>query len=526
MSTIKVDTITSSDGLGAPELPYGLAISAAFTLNGTGNAYINRSVNSGSLTFAGGTGIDAGQTSGGLIARGNTDSYNAGGVEVYSGGSERLVINSAGSVGIGTDALTDNYKTIIEGSDQETANLTDAGAHGATLFLRATGENVGSGGAVAFGTTYGNQRPFAAIKGFITDGTSNSVGDLAFSTRATTSDTNLSERMRITSTGVGIGASSPITKLDVNSVIFARPDTTALTSEVKAVASDFLSLPSFINTGSKQFGSTASGTTVGLSNASLGLLEFINCSAGLIYTNGLSPIVFATNNTERMRINSSGSVGIGLSSPEIHGKVAIQGGKAADSNSNLSLLTDGAAQGELADLSLYGTFEGTADNTPRRTADIAAGFEGGNWGTEYLAFHVGNGGVANDDRLLTTERVRIDGSGRVGIGTSSPASKLNVVSGTNDGITVNDGTVNTILFNTSSANGSVGTTTYHPMAFYTNNTERMRINSSGSVGIGTTTPAAKLEIGGAGEGIILASPDGTRYEITVANGGTLTVTAV
>ena len=63
-------------------------------------------------------------------------------------------------------------------------------------------------------------------------------------------------------------------------------------------------------------------------------------------------------------------------------------------------------------------------------------------------------------------------------------------------------------------------------AFGVGASERMRIDSSGNVGIGTSSPAAKLEIGGAGEGIILASPDGTRYEITVANGGTLTVTAV
>lgn len=48
----------------------------------------------------------------------------------------------------------------------------------------------------------------------------------------------------------------------------------------------------------------------------------------------------------------------------------------------------------------------------------------------------------------------------------------------------------------------------------------------GSVGIGTTSPADKLELGGAGAGIILASPNGTRYRITVADDGTVTSTAV
>ena len=122
-------------------------------------------------------------------------------------------------VGIGTSDLTDSYKTIIEGSDQETANLTDAGTHGATLFLRATGEDVGSGGAVAFGTTNGNKRPFAAIKGYVLDGTANSVGDLVFSTRATTSATALTERMTLTkdSGRLVIGDNSPQAKLDVQS---------------------------------------------------------------------------------------------------------------------------------------------------------------------------------------------------------------------------------------------------------------------------------------------------------------------
>ena len=125
---------------------------------------------------------------------------------------------STSGLGLGTTDLTDSYKTIIEGSDQETANLTDAGTHGATLFLRAIGENVGSGGAVAFGTTNGNKRPFAAIKGYVLDGTANSIGDLVFSTRATTSATALTERMTLTNSGrLVIGDNSPQAKLDVQS---------------------------------------------------------------------------------------------------------------------------------------------------------------------------------------------------------------------------------------------------------------------------------------------------------------------
>ena len=57
-------------------------------------------------------------------------------------------------------------------------------------------------------------------------------------------------------------------------------------------------------------------------------------------------------------------------------------------------------------------------------------------------------------------------------------------------------------------------------------TERMRIQSDGNVGIGTEDPDDKLEIGGNGAGIILASPNGTRYRVTVADDGTLTTTAV
>mgnify|MGYP005993586691 CR=1 FL=1 len=59
-------------------------------------------------------------------------------------------------------------------------------------------------------------------------------------------------------------------------------------------------------------------------------------------------------------------------------------------------------------------------------------------------------------------------------------------------------------------------------------------SAANSVAIGTnvlaaradTTTVRKLEIEAQGSGIVMYSPDGTAYELTVANGGTLTVTAI
>lgn len=77
----------------------------------------------------------------------------------------------------------------------------------------------------------------------------------------------------------------------------------------------------------------------------------------------------------------------------------------------------------------------------------------------------------------------------------------------------------------------------HDLTFATSNagasSDKMIIKSSGNVGIGVTTPASKLEVDGgdieiddSASGLILRSPNGTRYRVQVDNSGNLTTTAV
>jgi hypothetical protein len=91
-------------------------------------------------------------------------------------------------------------------------------------------------------------------------------------------------------------------------------------------------------------------------------------------------------------------------------------------NSNAaSIMTtpQGGASDQYSGIALKATFGSfPTDTTPRRAADIWGGFTG-TWDTEFLAFGVGNAGSSNDAGSKTDEKMRVDASGGLRIGTTS-----------------------------------------------------------------------------------------------------------
>ena len=300
---------------------------------------------------------------------------NGAEVKLYYNNAQKLATTSTGidvtgtvtADGVNTD-YTNGFK-IFDGSELE-ASWTHVNTSGTSTLN--VGRNATWGGELIIQTDTKNRANFA------------SNGDISFY-----EDTGTSPKMvwKSADERLGVGNASPTRDLTVG-------DT---------AVSSYINIKSSATNG---FSGLAFGDSDDDNRAQI---VFDNSTDKLQIQNGGGGVL----DNRGITLDSSENVGIGTDSPNVYGKTAIKGGEAGTANSNLSLLTNGDAQGEVANLAFYGTFIGTADNGPRRTADITAGFNAGSWGSEYLSFNVGKSGASNDTRSLTNERMRISSDGLI-----------------------------------------------------------------------------------------------------------------
>jgi hypothetical protein len=178
-------------------------------------------------------------------------------------------------------------------------------------------------------------------------------------------------------------------------------------------------------------------------------------------------IAFTEGGTEAMRINSSGDVQIGSTNAGVGGDIDLSIGNTSSSGG----------------ITLWST----------TTASHSIGFGDGYTGTDRYRGYLEYNHTGDSMRFGTsaTERMRIDSSGNVGIGTSSPDAKLSV----NGVASFGDGTA---LLPSVANFGDLNTGMWFPaadtIAFSEGGAEAMRIDSSGNVGIGTSTTTYKLTV--------------------------------
>jgi hypothetical protein len=234
---------------------------------------------------------------------------------------------------------------------------------------------------------------------------------------------------------------------------------------------------------------------------------------------------FNPSGTEKMRLTNGGNLGIGTTNPQtllhvkaadtVTGVIKIEGGKNTVTSA-----------GEINSQLDFGSNDASVNGTGNVGGRIASITENTNGAWTGMAFSTFTQSASPD----LAEKMRITHDGNVGIGTTTPTSKLHI-SGTSDGsgagadamlhvkqkgswngnepwalyvegysylngfrINAADGIRG--LFKTTSG-GTLGFATIDtaPITFtQSNSVEKMRVHSNGFVGIGNTTPKAKLSV--------------------------------
>jgi hypothetical protein len=218
-----------------------------------------------------------------------------------------------------------------------------------------------------------------------------------------------------------------------------------------------------------------------------------------IFSPGADTIGFSEGGVESMRLDSSGNLLVGSTS-SYAGKNQSWGAVTANAATpNFAAIdTTAVASGVGGELAFIGQFQ---SGEYAYFGSMRGIKENGTSGNTACALTFSTRPTATAPQ----ERMRIDSSGNVGIGTSSPSAPLDVQANTSalgirvrgrasgDGGNIaffsnNNATEQLSIFSSSGENAFFGTGS-RIMSFSTNSTERMRISPSGVVGIGQDASA-------------------------------------